>query len=146
MANIKSQKKRIRTNEKAHIRNKACRSELKTAIKRVRQAVDAKDVELAQKKCAYACKLLDKAHGRGIICKNQAANRKSGIQKLVNTLGPLPKASEPKAEKPVEEKPAAKKPTAKKEPAKKTTSAAKKPAAKKSGSTTKKPASKTSDK
>lgn len=103
MANIQSQKKRIRTNEKAHIRNKACRSELKTAIKRVREAVKAKDAVLAQEKCRHACKLLDKAQGRGIIPKNQAANRKSGIQKLVNTLG-LQEASSSKEDANKEEK------------------------------------------
>lgn len=86
VANIQSQRKRNRTNEKAHLRNKACKSELKTAVKRVREAVEAKDLKLAQEKCRHACKLLDKAQGRGIIPKNQAANRKSGVQKLVNSL------------------------------------------------------------
>lgn len=87
MANIKSQKKRNRTNEKAHARNKACKSELKTALRRVREAVAEGNHELAQARANYACKLLDKANGKGIIPKNQAANKKSGIQKLVNTLG-----------------------------------------------------------
>ena len=86
MANIKSQKKRIRTAEKARIRNKAVRSELKTAVKGVRQAVEAKDLDAAQTAANKACRLLDKAASKGVIHKNQAAKRKSGVQKLVNTL------------------------------------------------------------
>ncbi len=95
MANIKSQKKRNKTNEKARIRNKAVRSELKTAIKHVREAVEAGAADLAQEKmkeinaqekCNHACRLLDKAASKGIIHKNQAADRKSGIQKLVNSI------------------------------------------------------------
>ena len=86
MANIKSQKKRIVTAEKARMRNKAVRSELKTAVKRVRAAVEANDAELAQAEANKAGKLLDKAAYKGIIHKNQAAQRKSGVQKLVNKI------------------------------------------------------------
>ena len=86
MANIKSQKKRIRTAEKARIRNKAVRSELKTAVKGVRQAVEAKDLDAAQTAANKAGRLLDKAASKGVIHKNQAAKRKSGVQKLVNNL------------------------------------------------------------
>ena len=86
MANIKSQKKRILTAEKARQRNKAVRSELKTYVKKVRQAVEAGDVEAAQAACDEACRKLDKAASKGIIHKNQAAKRKSGIQKLVNGM------------------------------------------------------------
>jgi len=86
VANIKSQKKRIRTAEKARIRNKAVRSELKTAVKGVRQAVEAKDLDAAQTAANKAGRLLDKAASKGVIHKNQAAKRKSGVQKLVNTL------------------------------------------------------------
>ena len=86
MANIKSQKKRILTNEKARVRNRAVRSELKTAVKGVRKAVEAGDVETAQAAANKACRLLDKAASKGVIHKNQAADRKSGVQKLVNTL------------------------------------------------------------
>ena len=86
MANIKSQKKRIVTAEKARMRNKAVRSELKTAVKRVRAAVEANDAELAQAEDNKAGKLLDKAASKGIIHKNQAAQRKSGVQKLVNKI------------------------------------------------------------
>ena len=87
MANIKSQKKRIKTAEKARLRNRAVRSSLKTAIKKVHAAVDEGDVQLAQEEANKACRLLDKAASKGIIHKNQAAQRKSGVQKLVNTLG-----------------------------------------------------------
>ena len=86
MANIKSQKKRILTAEKARQRNKAVRSELKTAIKAVRTAVEAGQLEDAQVAANKACRLLDKAASKGIVHKNQAAQRKSGVQKLVNTL------------------------------------------------------------
>ncbi len=86
MANIKSQKKRILTNEKARIRNRAIRSELKTATRRVREAVEAQDAAAAQDNARHACRLLDKAAQKGVIHKNQAANRKSGIQKLANSV------------------------------------------------------------
>ena len=86
MANIKSQKKRIKTAEKARIRNKAVRSELKTAVKGVRAAVEAGDAEAAQAAANKASRLLDKAASKGIIHKNQAAERKSGVQRLANTL------------------------------------------------------------
>lgn len=86
MANIKSQKKRILTAEKARQRNKAVRSELKTAIKAVRTAVEAGQLEDAQVAANKASRLLDKAASKGIVHKNQTAQRKSGVQKLVNTL------------------------------------------------------------
>lgn len=86
MANIKSQKKRILTAEKARQRNKAVRSELKTAVKYVRAAVEAGEKDAAQLAANKAGRLLDKAASKGIIHKNQAAKRKSGVQKLVNTL------------------------------------------------------------
>ncbi len=86
MANIKSQKKRILTAEKARMRNKAAKSELKTAVKAVRAAVEAGDKDAAVAACSKAGRLLDKAASKGIIHKNQAAERKSGIAKLVNTL------------------------------------------------------------
>ena len=86
MANIKSQKKRIITAEKARIRNKAVRSELKTAIKAVRAAVENNDAAAADAAMTKASHLLDKAAAKGIIHKNQAAQRKSGAQKLVNSI------------------------------------------------------------
>lgn len=83
MANIKSQKKRILTNEKAHQRNKAVKSEVKTAIKKVDAALAAGDNSAASSAANHANRLLDRAVSKGIIHKNQAANRKSGLAKRV---------------------------------------------------------------
>ena len=79
MANIKSQKKRVLTNEKAHQRNRAVKSELKTAIKKVTAAVEAGDAEAAKAAALVASRLLDKAASKGVIHASQAATRKSGI-------------------------------------------------------------------
>lgn len=87
MANIKSQKKRILTAEKARQRNKAVRSELKTAVKGVHAAVEANDAAAAQAAANKAGRLMDKAASKGVIHKNQAAQRKSNVQQLVNSLG-----------------------------------------------------------
>jgi len=84
VANIKSQKKRVLTNEKARIRNKAVKSELKTAIKKVHVAVEAGDAVAANTAALDASRLLDKAASKGVIHASQAANRKSGIMKLAN--------------------------------------------------------------
>ena len=84
MANIKSQKKRVLTNEKAHQRNRAVKSELKTAIKKVTIAVEAGDAEAAKAAALVASRLLDKAASKGVIHASQAANRKSGITKAAN--------------------------------------------------------------
>ena len=86
MANIKSQKKRILTAEKARQRNRAVRSELKTEIKKVRVAAEAGDKDAAAAACKKASRLLDKAVTKGVIHKNQAAKRKSGIANLVNGI------------------------------------------------------------
>ena len=86
MANIKSQIKRNKTNEKAHERNKAVKSELKTHVRRTREAVLAGDKEAAEKALVLATKKLDKAVSKGVIHQNQAANRKSAIAKQVNAL------------------------------------------------------------
>ena len=87
MANIKSQKKRVLTNEKAHQRNRAVKSSLKTAIKKVHVAVEAGDGPGARSAALEASKLLDKAASKGVIHKSQAANRKSGIMKAANGVG-----------------------------------------------------------
>ena len=86
MANIKSQIKRIGTNEKAHERNKAVKSELKTAIRATKTAVAAGDKEKAAAALLLASKKLDKAASKGVIHKNQAANKKSAIAKQVAAL------------------------------------------------------------
>ncbi|VWL97418.1 30S ribosomal protein S20 [Collinsella sp. AK_207A] len=86
MANIKSQKKRIRTAEVARVRNKAVRSELKTLIKHVQAAAEAGDKAAAAAAATRCYRALDKAVAKGVIHKNQAANRKSGVQNLVNKI------------------------------------------------------------
>lgn len=86
MANIKSQKKRIKTNEKAHIRNVAYKRQIKTFTRKVQDAVAEEKSADALKFALETCRLLDKAVSKGVIHKNQAANRKSGIMKLANTV------------------------------------------------------------
>ncbi|MDR0416281.1 MAG: 30S ribosomal protein S20 [Propionibacteriaceae bacterium] len=79
MANIKSQMKRIKTNEKARLSNKAVKSALRTHIRKFRQAADAGESEKAAELARAACRALDKAAGKGVIHANNAANRKSAI-------------------------------------------------------------------
>lgn len=86
MANIKSQIKRIKTNLKAQERNKAVKSELKTAVRRTRDAIAAGDKAVAQTALKTATKKLDKAVSKGVIHENQAANRKSSMAKQVAAL------------------------------------------------------------
>jgi small subunit ribosomal protein S20 len=86
VANIKSQLKRIKTNEKARQRNKDVTSSLKTAVRRFREAAQSGDVEKAQEYARAAARQLDKAASKGVIHRNQAANRKSAIQKQAASL------------------------------------------------------------
>ena len=86
MANIKSQMKRIGTNEKAHERNKAVKSEVKTAVRATRTALAAGDKTKAEAALQVATKKLDKAVSKGVLHKNNAANRKSAIAKQVASL------------------------------------------------------------
>jgi small subunit ribosomal protein S20 len=81
VANIKSQIKRNRQNEKARLRNKAVKSSLKTAIRKYHEAVQAGDTATAEVLMRDASRKLDKAASKGVIHKNQAANRKSAIAK-----------------------------------------------------------------
>ena len=81
MANIKSQIKRNKQNEKARVRNKAVKSSLKTSVRQFREAADAGDAERVTQTMRAALTKLDKAAGKGVIHKNQAANRKSAIAK-----------------------------------------------------------------
>ena len=81
MANIKSQIKRIGTNKKAQERNKAVKSQVKTAVRATREAITAGDKDKATAALLVASKKLDKAAGKGVIHQNQAANRKSSIAK-----------------------------------------------------------------
>ena len=86
MANIKSQKKRILTNEKARIRNVAYKSKLRTAMKAVIVACEAKDIEKAKVALVKAFSIIDRAVTKGIEHKGTANRQKSHIQLLVNKL------------------------------------------------------------
>ena len=86
VANIKSQIKRIGTNKKAQDRNRQVKSQVKTAIRATREAIKAGDKETAIARLKAASKSLDKAAGKGVLHKNQAANRKSAMAKQVAAL------------------------------------------------------------
>ena len=86
MANIKSQIKRNRQNEARRQRNKAVKSSLKTHVRRFREAADSGDATAATEAMRSACRELDKAASKGVIHKNQAANRKSAITKRAAEL------------------------------------------------------------
>ena len=86
MANIKSQIKRIKTNEKARLRNKATKSSLRTSVRRFREAADAADTAKATELAQAASRALDKAASKGVIHKNQAANKKSALASKVAAL------------------------------------------------------------
>jgi small subunit ribosomal protein S20 len=86
VANIKSQEKRIRTNERARLRNQSVKSSLRTAIRGFREAVEAGDKTKAAELLVSASRKLDKAAGKGVIHKNQAANKKSALANALNNL------------------------------------------------------------
>ena len=86
MANIKSQIKRNRTNEAARLRNKAAKSAVRTAAKKVRLAVEAKDLAKAEAELVVAFRLIDKSVSDGIQHKNTGARQKGELQRLVNSL------------------------------------------------------------
>ena len=83
MANIKSQQKRIKTNERARLRNKSVKSSLRTAVRAFREAADGGDKEKAAELLVSTNRKLDKAASKGVIHKNQAARRKSRLMKTV---------------------------------------------------------------
>jgi len=86
MAQIKSQIKRIQTNEKARQRNVTYRSRIATESKKVRLACEKKDVEAAKAQLKVALKLIDKSVTAGVYARNTAARKKSTLTKLVNSL------------------------------------------------------------
>jgi small subunit ribosomal protein S20 len=86
VANIKSQIKRNKQNEKRHERNKAVKTGLKSAVRKFREAADAGDKDAAVTAGREAARKLDKAVSKGVIHKNQAANRKSAIAKRAASL------------------------------------------------------------
>lgn len=86
MAQIKSQKKRILTNEKARVRNAAAVSALRTATKKVHKAVEAKDLPLAEANLAAAVSLIDKSVSDGRQHQNTANRQKASLMRLVDTI------------------------------------------------------------
>ena len=86
MANIKSQMKRIKTNEANRQRNKAVNTTLKSAIRKFRVAADAGEKDKAVELQQVASRQLDKAASKGVIHKNQAANKKSAMAARVNKI------------------------------------------------------------
>ena len=86
MANIKSQIKRNRQNEKARMRNKAVKSSLRTSVRKFREAAQSGDLDQAGEALRAATRHLDQAASKGVIHKNQAANRKSAIAKTYAEL------------------------------------------------------------
>ena len=86
MANIKSQEKRNRTNERRRLRNKSVKSSLHTAVRGFREAVAAGEKDKASELLLSTSRQLDKAASKGVIHKNQAANRKSALASALNKL------------------------------------------------------------
>jgi small subunit ribosomal protein S20 len=86
VANIKSQIKRVKTNEKRRVRNKSVRSSVRTAVRKFREAAESGDVEQATTLQRAAAKALDKAASKGVLHKNQAANRKSAMSKRLTGI------------------------------------------------------------
>ncbi|GFG70089.1 30S ribosomal protein S20 [Mycolicibacter senuensis] len=86
MANIKSQVKRNRTNERARLRNQSVKSAVRTAIRSFREAAEAGDKEKAGELLVSTGRKLDKAASKGVIHKNQAANKKSALARALNKL------------------------------------------------------------
>lgn len=86
MANIKSQEKRIKTNERRRLRNQSVKSSLRTAVRGLREAIEAGDKDKAGALLAATNRQLDKAASKGVIHKNQAANKKSALTLAVNKL------------------------------------------------------------
>ena len=87
VANIKSQIKRIKTNDKARLRNKSVRSSFKTAIRRFRDSLAAGDSKLVATELSNASRELDIAVSKGVIHANQAANKKSAMAKSAHKAG-----------------------------------------------------------
>jgi small subunit ribosomal protein S20 len=86
VANIKSQIKRIRTNEAARVRNKSVKSALKTSVRRFTTAADSGDKAAALAELRTASRHFDKAVSKGVIHANQAANKKSAMASRANAL------------------------------------------------------------
>ncbi|HZU49917.1 MAG TPA: 30S ribosomal protein S20 [Mycobacterium sp.] len=86
MANIKQQAKRNRTNERRRLRNKSVKSSVRTAIRRFREAAEAGEKDKAAELLVSTTRKLDKAASKGVIHKNQAANKKSALARAYNKI------------------------------------------------------------
>jgi small subunit ribosomal protein S20 len=86
VANIKSQQKRNRTNERARLRNKSVKSSLRTAVRAFREAAAAGEKDKATELLVSTSRKLDKAASKGVIHKNQAANKKSALAHTLHKL------------------------------------------------------------
>ena len=86
MANIKSKQKRVLTNEKSRQRNKAVRSAVRTEIRKFREAVESGDKAAAEKQLRVASRALDKSVSKGVFHRNNAANKKSGMDTAFNKM------------------------------------------------------------
>ncbi len=86
MANIKSKVKRIRTNELARLRNQSVKSSLRTAVRSFREAAEAGDKDKAAELLLSTGRQLDQAASKGVIHKNQAANKKSALARALNKI------------------------------------------------------------
>ncbi len=86
MANIKSQQKRILTNERRRLRNKSVKSSLHTAIRAFRTAAAEGDRDKAAELLATTSRKLDKAASKGVIHRNQAANKKSALARTLDKI------------------------------------------------------------
>ena len=93
MPNIKSAKKRVVVTEKKNSQNKMIRSAVKTAIKKFNAALAAGDAEAAEKLLPETVSVIDSAASKGILHKNNAANKKSALAKNLNALKAAPKAA-----------------------------------------------------
>ncbi|WJZ03368.1 30S ribosomal protein S20 [Corynebacterium freiburgense] len=86
MANIKSQMKRIRTNEKRRVRNQAIRSAVRTEIRKFREIVESGDKAAAETQLRIASRALDKSVTKGVFHRNNAANKKSSMARAFNKM------------------------------------------------------------
>lgn len=86
MANLKSAIKRVRNTETRTAHNKMVKSRLKTSIKSFKKAIDANSIDEAKANLAIAVKAIDKAASKGLLHKNNAANKKSRLTKMYNKI------------------------------------------------------------
>ena len=144
LANIKSQIKRNRQNDKRRLRNRVYRGQTRNVVRDARTAIESGDEEVSRKSLLQAISALDKAAEKGVLHKNNAARRKSRLMKMFNRMEPVARTEPAQVEPAVEvkeSKAAGRKRAAKVEPKAETRKVeAKKPAEKKTE--TKKPAEK----